>query len=325
MRIGLISSYNERCGVAEYTKSLVEGLLEQGHEVKVAANYRSNRATEEDPEYVKRFFNIHFLNNSQEYDFHGLKNFLKDCEIIHVQFETNLYTKEMIEKLLEWQVLRSDVRSKVNIVSTMHSSGVWAGFYVEHFARRIAHTPMWCSTDVIPMPVRVYTGQDNSHDTMLNMITSFGLGRNNDDMVKEAISGLDFSYKPKFGTGEWLSRGDLISHLHDNYIITLIYPPVPGVTVSSSAACLALSVDRPLVVTNTEWFQGIINLPGVYPVEYGNTQQLRETLQYLSDPNNMLSIEADLKLRKEEIKRLGMDFDTYIQKHITLYKETLYA
>lgn len=311
-KIGFITSWNEKCGVSEYSKTIVSGLIALGCEVKVAANYPKDQV-EPDEDYVKRFFHTPFMTKQEGADRKGMLEYLNDCDIIHVQFETNLYSSDWFYMLMSQLYTLGK-----KIICTMHSSGMWPTFPVQFIKAFLSHTKMWCTTDIINFPIEFWTPVEKPS----NVVKSFGLGRNNSDHVKEAMKGLSAEYVTCYGTDKWQTKKELGDLISDSKALALIYHPI-GAIVSSSAAAFALGTDRPLLITNTGWFNHIQDMPGVLVSEYGDIKGLRENIEFVIDPKNSDLIKEEMKFRKYQILENKWDLESVCNKHLSIYKKIL--
>lgn len=315
MKIGIVSTLYEKCGIASYSESLIDGLISKGIEVKVAANVPKDQL-KSDPDYVKRFFNSHYLTNSTLCDVKGMFNYLKDVDIVHVQFQTNLFS---LQSFIDFLQLFSILPKPPKIVFTAHDGLFWHSFPMYLCDHYISHTDMFCSNSIIPMGIKFYDDIIQEPKSYKSA-TSIGLGRNNDDLVRQGIDGLGVIYRSNYGHQNWLLERDLITKIKESWIIFLLYPKI-DVSVSSSAAMLALSTERPLVISNTSWFSTIINYPNIYVCE--NIQDIKEHVTYLTNPNNLEKIKEDIKLMKERIINDKRDYSTFIDRHIDVYNNLL--
>lgn len=313
MKIGFVTSWNEKCGVSEYSKTIVNGLRSLGYDVKVAANIVKDQV-EPDDTFVKRFFHVHFMTGgtTKQENMLDMVAYLADCDIVHVQFETNLYHPDWFINFIT--LLKN---SPAKLVFTMHSSGMWQNFPLTKVDRYLSHTKMWCTNDLVHFPVEFFNKDGNS-----KIIKSFGLGRNNGEHVVEAIKGLNVEFETSYGTSKWLTKLELGDWISDSVAIAVIYHPV-GCTVSSSVAAVALGTNKPLLVANTEWCRHIMHLPGVFVSEYGDIKGLRENIEFILDPSNSDYINNEMILRKLRVIEEGWDLDSVCNKHLTIYKNLL--
>lgn len=314
MKVGFLTSWNSRCGISEYTRDLVYVVKDKGIDIKVCGNF-INDPVYPDEDFVKRLFHCPFMTQKTYSDPLQIYEYLKDCNIIHIQFETSLYHPSWFPRLLR---NFKEFSPNIKIVMTMHSSGIWEGFDLSLVNKYITHEPMnWLNSVSIPMGVKFFEEKDNLDK---KLITSFGLGRNRNDWVEAAIADTDIKFKTSFGTGKWHTKKELINNISEGWAISLIYPPV-GANVSSSACIFALGFDRPLIISETNWFKHIIDLPGVYPVD--DVGELRDLISYLFDPKNEEEIKMRLNFRKNQIINSGKTFNNFVSSHLAVYESLL--
>ena len=310
MKIGMVTSWNSKCGISEYAGRLVSGLRSDNSiHVKVCANYLDSeyRAFDQiDEPFVKRLFHTPFMTKCSTADVNGMAEYLNECDLIHFQFNTALYHPSWFQMLL----------NSLNkpVIFTMHDSGMWAGINFNKVKRFISHSRMGCTTDLIPMGVQF---QDGLLENVTTDLCSFGLGRNNDDWVREAIKDTNISYRTSYGNSKWLNEFDLYKFLGSSKIISLLYPET-GAEVSSSALIFAMGVQKPILISPTAWFSDFINYPGLYICR--DIKDAKENINYLLDINNIEEINNDLKERKRMLTEDGRTFDKFIERHINVYK-----
>ena len=116
-------------------------------------------------------------------------------------------------------------------------------------------------------------------------LVSLGLARNMNNYVNDLVYALrnDFSnihFDPSYGTENWKSSDDLMEYLQDSDIITLIYPPV-GAGVSSNSVGLAITAGRPVLVSNTNWFEHVKDHPQVFTVDHTNVTEGAKVIRKL--------------------------------------------
>lgn len=317
MKIGMFSTFGEQCGVSEYTKSLIDGLQEKGITAKIVGNYPKSDYYKESNYNIKRLFGTPFLTNCCTAEIPEILNFIEDCDICHFQMETSIYHTnyifDLVNKLKELNKL---------IVFTMHSGGIWHQFPISRVDHFITHDHPFASekSTVIPMGVKLYN--DNEALPKFNTMVSFGLGRNNDDYVNEAIAGMNIDYSMVYGhRGHWLPLDDLINKIRESWIISLLYPEIGSTSVSSSAVMLAMGCDRPILVSNTNWFSHIINFPNIYVCD--NISDVKTHVKYLTDKRMLPTILQEITEMKKKLIDDKRTFDDFINNHIILYNKML--
>lgn len=324
MKLAIVSSWNERCGISEYTRVLVSK-LSQHIPITVIANFNvsgissyvendvkseNHSNVERNSIYVKEMFHVPFLDNVKYSDIEKLESELCQYDIVHVQFETALYHPSWFPELIK------RIHGKVKLVFTMHSHGVWGGFNLGLVDAIISHQPIsGTNTHHLSMPVEFF---ETENPQSYNSLTSFGLARNDDRIALEAIKDTNISYSPTYGTKRWLSRPELVKEISKSWMICLLYPPV-GANVSSSASMLAIGCNRPLFITDTNWFSTIKNLPGVYIIK--NSKDLKDYIIEMCKESNLSSIKEEIAEREQIILNEGRDLDGFVLRHLEIYKK----
>jgi hypothetical protein len=261
-KIGMISSWGQVCGIAQYTENLVAALKSLGHEVQVIANKPYEPITHPDEPYVHRLWEVEGRTGKKHFDYDQAFAILKQCDITHVQSESALYAQTYLP------TLQSGLPS-TRFVATHHST--CAARMLPSVRMHIAHEervldalgiPQGHRASIpMPSPVIKYAEPPVLGDTLL--IRSYGLGRNQDDMVNEAVKhwnsrGINpkIRFETNYGHRKWLPFPELLKWIQGAHACILYYPPV-GAFVTSSAAYLALACGRPLIVSDTSWFSSL--------------------------------------------------------------------
>jgi hypothetical protein len=92
-----------------------------------------------------------------------------------------------------------------------------------------------------------------------------------------------------------------------------------GAQLSSSAVNLALGCNRPIIITDTNWFNDIKTFPGVYICDTRET--VRSMLLDLTGQENTKLIEDELTSRTEIIKTSRRTFENFVAKHQEIYQK----
>lgn len=318
MKIGFLSSLGAKCGISSYQEELSEGLIERNQDVKVACNYRDNDFSTGEilPEYAKSFFHVHFMDQERGLDANGVLDYLKDRDVVHVQLEPALYSPE---SLIDLVIRFRRELPHIKLIVTAHTNSCWPQWdsrYIHHY---IAHQPeSWCADTVIPLGVKFYPIKEVKKD--YKSICSIGLGRNDDNLIKEAISGTDIKYTTLYGSNKWLPKEELINEIRKHSAVCLLYPQIDN-DLASSAVITAMSAGVPVVVSLTSWFKHILNYSNIYPVE--NINDFRETVEYLTDVNNLERINQDVELMYQRLKEDKRTFNDFIDKHLEVYSNII--
>lgn len=276
-RVCLMTSWEVQCGIANYSTMLAEQLVKNGNQVGIlGCNPYGTPTAKELNIPVERAFDVTMQTGRRFFDFEKAYKFLENYDILHVQYESALYMREDLIPFI-----REANRLGKRTVVTYHSSCIWPEFPFNYIHANC--TPSKALSEIykgnmLYLPHGIPEVSMKSMPTGKLKVRSFGLHRNNDDMVKAALkqTGLDVSYEPVYGSDKWLSNKELMEQLQDSHAIVLYYPPVDAL-VSSSAAGFAMGAERPLVVSDTNWFAEF-DL-GLEKVPWDNIPKLAEALK----------------------------------------------
>ena len=258
MKIGIVTSWNVKCGIAEYSRDLVYALKGIGHDVGVFALELPKEIIYKDEDFVQR----------------GAFN-LEGIDVIHFQNQGSFYSGSYLEKFLE-KAKELDIKTIV----TFHDSAVWDGFDFSNIDIAVALRPDVLENIPVESKVIIPMG-------MLYLpvrICSFGLGRNDDVGVQGVCDDLGFRYRVANPKENWLSQGELIEFLKSNDGVVLWYNEV-GISGSSSAVKTALSSGRPVFINNCSWFRDIPNVKNLY--RFDSFSQLKVALKDLENVYNL--------------------------------------
>jgi glycosyltransferase involved in cell wall biosynthesis len=246
---------------------------------------------------------------------------ISDVDVLHIQFESSIYYRQWMLPFID------KVRAMgIRVLVTVHSC-LWPEMYGRAH-RFISHSPELAkqlSGIYLPMPIPVTKYRPLSS----NRIVSFGLGRNEDGMVLEAMKRIHMpsttpylSFQPLYGHNAWRSNDELVDALYDSRMITLLYPPI-GTEVRSSSAAFALGISRPLVVTDTTWFRTVLDVFGrtgvwgVYAADnIGTLVSVIQDVLKLDD----IEMEARFDMRIAAARQERMTLEQVVESHMNLYR-----
>jgi len=155
LRVGLITTWNTQCGIAEYSRFLAAALVQKGVTLVILGNYPVRPVPwSSDGEKVYRFFYTGW-HDKRGVDARTLFQSVEreQLEILHLQYETFLYPPPFLS------VLRRAAQ-RLPVVVTFHGPDVPADFPCQEVACAIVHTPLnaaiigdrnWRRVEVIPM------------------------------------------------------------------------------------------------------------------------------------------------------------------------------
>ncbi|MCK9461608.1 MAG: hypothetical protein M0R80_18420 [Proteobacteria bacterium] len=252
MKIGVVTTWNVKCGIAEYSRDLIYSLIGYGADVRVIAIGDKERIYP-DEDFVKR---------QEPIDLRGL-------DILHIQNQGSFWSKEWLEGLLEKAKIRG-----IKTIVTFHDSAVWDGFDFSNIDEIIVHRE-----EILPLRERRILGMG-----MIDIpvqICSFGIGRNDNRAIQEMCYRLGFKYNIYDPKDEWLSEAELMNNLKKNDAIVLWYGEV-GIVGCSAGIRTAISSRRPVFISSVRWFDDVPLLSGVYRSR--DIEDLEESLRlYFKD------------------------------------------
>lgn len=312
MKICIVTTWHERCGVSSYSHNLVYGLKDMGHEVVVIANYPKDRLEPDEP-FVHRLFHTPFLTGETSANVDKMIEVMNICEVVHFSFETSMYHLDYFTELAK---RKKEIKPK--IAFTMHTYAIWPGFPDTFADYYISHSsPGFDLPNLRLFPIGIKKSPiDYSPPSMPFKLRSFGLGRNNDSIVSEAIKDLDIEYQTSYGNHKWLNKDQLDSFISQANALVLMYHPISA-CVSSSAAAQALGFSVPLIISDTNWFSSIKHYPGIFICN--NSEEVREAILYIAHPSNFDSIKMDIENRNLALVQERRTYSDFLRNHNQLY------
>jgi len=225
MKIALATTWNQQCGISEYSRSLVDALTRLGHEVTILGSNVFPLLKEDEP-FVTRL---------------GMPT---SCDILHIQYSSYIFTREYINSIL---TIASNNGTKC--FATFHDQFL-PGFDYEKLDGIIAHR-----NDIfqhLPEDIPKYVMPSGVLTSPVR-ITSFGLGRNKNGEIQKVCDKLGFDFLVS-DFRNWISQEELLEFIKRGDATVLWYPDNKAAG-SSSCARIAIGARRPLFVSECEWFK----------------------------------------------------------------------
>lgn len=304
MRIALLTTWNQACGISEHSRALTKELQKAGHTVEVLANIPYEKIVQEDEFFVVRCFEVEIRTNKKFCDYTLMSSIINnDCDILVVQYE-NLYNGylDILFPLI-----------KKPIVIEFHSSCIghlpW-----NYVSASITHnTELRVPGKHIHLPMGIFDVPYVLNSSK-KRIVSYGLGRNDDTMVKQAIErlknvGIDATFETSYGHHGWRPMDDLIKFIQSGDVVSLIYPYV-GASVSSSAVNLAFGCRRPVITSKTNWFNSVSD----HVIQIQSVDELVQQLTKLFLDQDYYEQWASRKIVEER------SWTKIVQQHLNLYQ-----
>jgi hypothetical protein len=242
LRIGILSTWNTRCGIAEYSRHLVAALRRQG-EVEVTVLGSRNfgqRALAPCEEWVQPAFDVQVWHPRHSFDLDVETILAHDLDVLHVQYSNLFYDRGRLIELLR--------RFPGVTALTYHDKAVGLGFPYDLLDLLYAHRP-----DVGIGPRRLIP---QGIDLRAPVVKTFGLGKSRVDIIAPLCERNGWDFQHSFGEDRWLASEELFAWLRDCDAIVLWYDEDHR-SGGSAGAPLAIGTRRPVFVNDTEWFSDL--------------------------------------------------------------------
>ena len=244
VKVGMLTTWNTQCGIAEYSRGLVEALREHADVEMIVLGSRNydERAVAPDEDFVLASFDVERWNRygHRELDVERILDL--DLDVLHVQYQLGLYNVPRLVELLE--------RLEGASVITWHDNWVPVELQALRFDGAITHRLGVGPTDlVIPHGVR----------NVPPIVRTFGLGRTREDVIAPICERNGWTFESAatsesaFGGQSWVPWRQLHDWLRGADAIVLWYEENELVG-ASGAAHTALATRRPLIVNDFTWF-----------------------------------------------------------------------
>jgi hypothetical protein len=242
MRIGILSTWNTRCGIAEYSRHLVDALHRQGDvEVTVFSSRNfGERAVAPYEDWVAPAFDVQVWHPRHRFDL-DVERILKcQLDVLHIQYSNLFYDRARLIQLLR-------AFPGVTALTYHDKGGVWA-FPYELVDLLYAHRH-----DVGVGPRRMIP---QGIDLRRPVVKTFGLGKSRLDIIAPVCERNGWDFQHSFGEDRWLDSEELFTWLRDCDAIVLWYDDDHR-SGGSAGAPLAIGTRRPVFVNDTEWFRDL--------------------------------------------------------------------
>ena len=242
MRVGLLSTWNTRCGIAEYSRNLATAMRRRDDvELTVfGSNNFGDRAVRPYEDWATPVFDVQMWHPEHHVSFDVQTVLDSGVEVLHVQYSNLFYNRRRLTELLR--------RFQGVTAVTYHDKHVSAAFPYRLPDLLYAHRE-----DVGIGPRRLIP---QGIDLRRPLIKTFGLGKSRADLIGELCERNGWDFQSSFGERRWLESDELFAWLRDSDAIVLWYDE--DLTSGGSAgAPLAIGTRRPVYVNDTEWFRDI--------------------------------------------------------------------
>jgi hypothetical protein len=241
-RIGILSTWNTRCGIAEYSRHLVEALRRQGDVEVIVLSSRNfgERATAPYEDWAKPAFDVQKWHPEYKFDLDVEMILEQELDVLHIQYSTLFYDRARLLELLR--------RFPGVTALTYHDKGGTLVFPHELIDLLYAHR------EDVGIGPRHFIPQ--GIELRRPVVKTFGLGRSRVDIIGEVCERNEWDFQHSFGEERWLGSEELFDWLRDSDAIVLWYDDDP-LAGGSAGAPLAIGTRRPVFVNDTEWFRDL--------------------------------------------------------------------
>lgn len=294
MKIVMMTTWAQICGISDYSMSLVDK-LSKDNEIKIIApkldmgdHHSVKQVVPDGPYEVNRLFNATIWDNIIDVEMDKIEALAEWADVFHIQFQDALYHHVWFPILIE------RIKNKTKLVVTLHDDclgKIWP--FLNDFKVILTMKPEVKAqigrAELIGMPIH----------KQQPIFKGFGLGRSKHWQIQHICESLGYTYEFMKAEDKWIPLPDLIQWLRDSDGVILYYDDV-STAGSSSAARTALSTRRPVFVNRVTWFN---DLPEDVVIKFNDDDDLKNKLrEYFED--NYINENA---------------FDVIADKHLVLY------
>lgn len=279
MKVGLLTTWNTQCGIAEYSRALVEA-YQRRPEIELTVlgsrNY-DERSTGEHEDYVLPSFDVEAWNRHGHNELDVEAILALGLDVLHVQYEHVLYNQARLNELLR--------RFEGVKIATWHDNFLPEGFEWQRFDEAYTHRE------------GVGAGQATVIAHLIRkvppLVRTFGMGRTRQEVIATicARNGWVFeslaSSEDPLGGQAWMPWRELHDWLRGADAIVLWYDDDP-VAGSSGAARTAIATRRPVIVNDTTWFRELPQQSGAFYKVADDPAALESTLREILRPDTMI-------------------------------------
>jgi hypothetical protein len=242
LRIGVLSTWNTRCGIAEYSRHLV-GALNRQRDVELTVFGSRNfgeRAVTAYEDWAVPVFDVQIWHPEHSFDLDVDAILAHKLDVLLIQFSTLFYDHARMVELLR--------RFPGVTALTYHDKDGVTAFPCDLVDLLYAHRE-----DVGIGPRRLIP---QGIDLRTPVIKTFGLGKSRSDIIADICERNGWDFQHTFGKDRWLEHDELFAWLRDCDAIVLWYDKKLR-SGGSAAAPLAIGTRRPVFVNDTEGFSDL--------------------------------------------------------------------
>jgi hypothetical protein len=243
LRIGLLTTWNTRCGIAEYSRHLAHAMRRRNDvEVTVLGSRNfGDRAVREYEDWALPVFDVQIWSPDLDYSLDVARVLELELDVLHVQYSNVFFHRRSLLDLMR--------RFPGIVALTYHDKVVSKAT----FPHRLPDLLYAHRGDVGVGPRRLIP---QGIEVRPPVVKTFGLGKSRDDVVAEVCERNGWRFEASFGEERWIETEELRDWLRDSDAIVLWYDEDLS-SGGSAAVPMALSTRRPVLVNDTEWFRDL--------------------------------------------------------------------
>jgi hypothetical protein len=242
MNIAMLTTWNSACGIAEYSRHLVNEWDKMGHNILLLTNKPETGLYAHPRLVVAPVFGVHWWGEDSNFYFEKAWDAMNEFErkfgsidILYIQYQSSLYEVHGFNRFL------SGV--KIKIIMTQHDSSLNARHHFDLASTIIVHNQNLIG-HYIPFP---------TIDTIPSVF-SFGMGRNDYEFIGKVCNELGIKFTGYDARKQgWLDENLLFVAMKNADAIVLWYNDV-NIKGQSAALRTAISSHRPVIVNDIGWF-----------------------------------------------------------------------
>ena len=244
LKVGLLSSWNTVCGIAEYSRSLVQAMRRRG-DLRVTVfgsrNYGKLDVRPYDKDEVP-VMDIQAWHPDKKSTLDVEVVLEADLDVLHIQYSSLFYNRRRLVELMR--------QFEGVLAVTYHDKAIGRAFPWQLADLLFAHRE-----DVGLGPRRLIS---QGIDVRPPIVKTFGLGgKSRDvDMLASICERNGWRLETTFGRQTWMETEELRQWLRDSDAIVLWYPEV-RMSGGSASAPLAIGTRRPVFVNDTLSFSDL--------------------------------------------------------------------
>lgn len=242
LRVGLLTTWNTRCGIAEYSRSLAGAMRRRG-DLDVAIFGSRNvgeRAVREYEGWAVPAFEVQLWTPGWQHGFDAATVLERELDVLHIQFSNVFYPRRQLVEVMR--------RFDGVLAITWHDK-----YVPRTFPWRMADLLYAHREDVGVGPRRLIP---QGIEVSPPVVKTFGLGKSRIDIIGDICERNGWRFESSFGEDRWLETEELRAWLRDSDAIVLWYEEDRS-SGGSAAAPMALATRRPVFVNDTEWFRDL--------------------------------------------------------------------